>query len=223
MARDEPAHAHEHQCGGKLIHWGLGYDVALAVAMAGRGRRLRNHLADLLEVRPGQRVLDVGCGTGTLALAVAERLGPGGEAIGVDASAEMVSRAARKSRRTHVNARFQVAAAQQLPFPDASFDAAASTLVLHHLPDSDRSAAILQMVRVIRPDGRLLIADVHPAGTPALARTFVRRFVALHALGGTDFGEVAQVLASARMVDVRVEPSPIPWLRCVSARAEAAA
>lgn len=222
MAHNRHVQTHGHEQVGKLIHWGWGYDVALAVAMAGRGRHLRSHLAGLLQLQAGQRVLDVGCGTGTLAVALSRRVGNSGKTVGVDASPEMISRAARKAAGK-LNLHFQVAAAQALPFADYSFDAVVSTLVLHHLPESDRIAATREMARMVRPGGRLVIADVHPSGTSPLARTFVRRIVRLHAMGGTDLDAVAELLAAAGIVDVRIAPSPIVWLRLVSGRARPAA
>ena len=98
-----------------------------------RGKRLRAMVADDLELRPGDRVLDVGCGPGRVAIAFAERVGPTGSVDGIDAAVEMVNRARSLARKRGVVATFQVAFAQQLPFPDATFDAVACTLALHHV------------------------------------------------------------------------------------------
>ena len=71
---------------GALIHWPRRYDLLVTLLFAGRGGRARTDMADTIGLQPGQQVLDVGCGTGTLALALAERVGPSGRVAGVDAS-----------------------------------------------------------------------------------------------------------------------------------------
>jgi ubiquinone/menaquinone biosynthesis C-methylase UbiE len=118
-------------------------------------------LADDLKLRPGDRVLDVGCGPGRLALAFAERVGPTGSVDGIDAAVEMINRASSQARKRGVAASFQVAFAQDLPFPDASFDAVACTLALHHVAEEDQRTAVEEMYRVLKPTGRLLIAEFH--------------------------------------------------------------
>lgn len=216
------AHTHQHGQGheggdpGRLIRWPGRYDLLLAVALAGRGPRLRGHLADLLELRPGQHVLDVGCGSGTLALALAQRVGPSGAVTGIDAAPEMLAAARSRAAHRRVLMRLQLAAAQALPFPDASFDAAVSSLVLHHLPEADRPVAVAELVRVVRPGGRLVLADYRPPVRP------VARLVVQHALGhsmaGSDLGAVRDLAASAGVEDLRVDQTSVGWLGVVSGR-----
>ena len=149
-----------HHSSDRLIHWARVYD--LGYGLLGRRRnRLRGMLADDLQLRPGDRVLDVGCGPGRLAVVFAERVGPTGSVDGIDAAVEMINRASSQARKRGSAASFQVAFAQDLPFPDASFDAVACTLALHHVAEDDQRTAVEEMYRVLKPTGRLLIAEFH--------------------------------------------------------------
>lgn len=94
-------------------------------------------MLDLTGLRPGEWVLDAGCGTRTLAVATKRRVGAAGAVYAIDASPEMIGRARRKARKNAVDVRFENAVVQKLPFPDGSFDAVLSTMMLHHL---DRTA-----------------------------------------------------------------------------------
>jgi ubiquinone/menaquinone biosynthesis C-methylase UbiE len=153
------SHTHHHSTD-RLIHWARLYDLGNGL-LGRRGKRLRAMEVNDLELRPGDRVLDVGCGPGRLALAFAERVGPTGSVHGIDASVEMIKRASSQARKRGATATFQVAFAQQLPFPDATFDAVACTLALHHVAEDDQPTAVGEMYRVLKPHGRLLIAEFH--------------------------------------------------------------
>ena len=149
-----------HHSSDRLIHWARVYDLGHGL-LGRRGNRLRAMLADDLELRPGDRVLDVGCGPGRLTLVFAKRVGPTGAVDGIDAAVEMINRASSQARKRGVAASFQVAFAQNLPFPNATFDAVACTLALHHVAEDDQSTAVEEMYRVLKPTGRLLIAEFH--------------------------------------------------------------
>jgi ubiquinone/menaquinone biosynthesis C-methylase UbiE len=144
----------------RLIRWARVYDFGTG-RLGRRGKHLRAMVADDLQLRPGDRVLDVGCGPGRLALVFAERVGPTGSVDGIDAAIEMINRASSLARKRGVVATFQVAFAQQLPFPDGTFDAVACTLALHHVAEDDQPTAVGEMYRVLKPHGRLLIAEFH--------------------------------------------------------------
>jgi ubiquinone/menaquinone biosynthesis C-methylase UbiE len=109
-------------------------------------------LCDAANIAPGQRVLDVACGTGALTVAVAGLVSPGGAVVGLDANPEMLAVA----RRKHAGIEWHEGPAESLPFPDASFDAVVSQFGLMFF--DDRVAALREMQRVLRPGGRLAVA-----------------------------------------------------------------
>jgi ubiquinone/menaquinone biosynthesis C-methylase UbiE len=127
--------------------------------MLGREQAFREKTLDLARLRAGESVLDVGCGTGTLALAAQARVGPSGTVCGIDASPEMIARARRKAQRAGVRVVFQNAVIEALPFPDAHFDVVLSTLMLHHLPRPARALGAREVRRVLKPGGRALAID----------------------------------------------------------------
>jgi ubiquinone/menaquinone biosynthesis C-methylase UbiE len=103
-------------------------------------------------IAPGQRVLDVGCGTGVLACAAAARAGPQGHVVGLDPNAQMLAVARRKPG----GGVWQSGRAEALPFEDASFDAVVSQFALMFV--ESKPAAVAEMLRVLRPRGRLAVA-----------------------------------------------------------------
>ena len=125
----------------------------------GQVRELRLRTTTLARMQPGDAVLDVGCGTGTLAMEVARRVGRAGRVAGVDPGTEQIARARAKAARRHVPIEFQIGVIEQLPFPDQTFDVVLSTLMMHHLPASLKRQGLAEIARVLRPGGRLVIAD----------------------------------------------------------------
>lgn len=125
----------------------------------GQGRELRQRTATLARLRPGEQVLDVGCGTGTLAMEVQRLVGRAGRVAGVDPSPEQIARARAKATRRHVPIAFQIGVIEQLAFPDQTFDVVFSTLMMHHLPADVKRQGLAEIARVLKPGGRLVIAD----------------------------------------------------------------
>jgi SAM-dependent methyltransferase len=120
-------------------------------------RRLRDWERVELRLAPGERLLDVGCGTGDAALALAEDLGDQGTLVGIDASEQMLRVARANARSARCRVLFSTGDAGALDEPDDSFDVARSERTLQWLPDP--AAAVAEMVRVVRPGGRLSLID----------------------------------------------------------------
>ena len=144
---------------GHVVRWAGRYDLLVWLMTYGRERHFRERLIAPAKLRAGEAVLDVGCGTGTLAILAKAHVGAAGRVHGVDASPEMIARATMKARKKHADVAFEEALAQALPFPDATFDVVLSTVMLHHLRRAVRQDAMREMRRVLTPGGRLLAVD----------------------------------------------------------------
>lgn len=178
---------------GAVLHSPRWYDALLWLSLRGGERRLRRRILGLAGVKPGESVLDVGCGTGTLAILARQAVGPAGSVRGVDASPEMVARARAKAASAGVDARFENAPAQELPFAQATFDLALGTMMLHHLGRAGRRQLAAELRRVVKPGGRVLIVDF--AGPAARSGRLSGHFTHRH--GHVDPAEVVSLLADA--------------------------
>jgi ubiquinone/menaquinone biosynthesis C-methylase UbiE len=199
---------------GIVLHRAFLYDLFVWLVSLGRERLYRGKALDLANLKPGESVLDIGCGTGTLAIAAKQRVGRSGRVYGIDASPEMVARATRKATKAAAEVFFENGIAELLPFPDGQFDAVLSTVMLHHLGRKARQQCAHEVRRVLKPGGRVLAVDfARPAqGKKGLLDHFHHHgYVNLHDLvallteaglktlksGAVGVGDLQFVLASA--------------------------
>jgi ubiquinone/menaquinone biosynthesis C-methylase UbiE len=143
---------------GRVIHRARWYDLFGRLISFGRDKAFRDKLIELAAPTPGENVLDVGCGTGTLAVALKSKVGTG-EVYGIDASPEMIEVANEKSAKHGSDIDFQVALIEVIPFPDGAFDLVTSSLMLHHLPDDLKRTGLAEIRRVLKPGGRFMAMD----------------------------------------------------------------
>jgi ubiquinone/menaquinone biosynthesis C-methylase UbiE len=164
----------------------------------GQWRELRQRTADLAQLQSGETVLDVGCGTGTLALEVARRVGRAGRVAGVDPGTEQIARARAKAARRNAPIEFQIGVIERLPFPDRSFDVVFSTLMMHHLPAPLKRQGLAEIARVLKPGGRLVIADfTHKKERQGPAARFQA--------GGSRMHDLAAIVSDAGFSQVETE------------------
>ena len=205
---------------GRTITWARYYDAVVALTTLGRARAIRRETADLARIAPGDVVLDVGCGTGDLTLLAAERAGVAGRVHGIDAAPEMIAVAREKAIRAGRAVDFQVAAIEDLPFPDATFDVALSSLMMHHLPDDLKRRGLAEIRRVLKPGGRLVVVDFRrPTSRPGRIGLALLRHGALP----SGVQDVAAMLAAAGFSDVETGPIGFRPLGFARSRARAAA
>ena len=136
----------------------LTQDVKEFARSLGFGAPFVKRVADALRLAETETLLDVGCGTGTL-LAELGRRHPRAVLAGIDADPRILVRARQKLTFARVRATLVHAYAQHLPFSDGTFDAVVSTLIFHHLSTLLKHTALGEIHRVLKPGGRLLLAD----------------------------------------------------------------
>lgn len=177
---------------GLVLHSAARYDLIAWLFLLGRERAFREKLVALARLRPGETVLDVGCGTGTLAIAAKRRVGARGAVYGIDASPEMIARATSKARKAGLDVAFKNAMVEALPFSDGSFDVVLSTLMLHHLPSKAREACALEVRRVLKPGGRALVVDF------GVKQSKMTRIIShFHRHGYVELGNMIQLVETA--------------------------
>jgi ubiquinone/menaquinone biosynthesis C-methylase UbiE len=138
----------------------LAYDLVVSrLVMGGKEYDFRKWVTEVAELRPGETVLDVGCGTGTLALVAKERVGPTGRVFGIDPSEPLLRGARRKATRRGLEIEFRLGGIEQLPFADQTCDVVLSTFMMHHLPSAIKSQGLAEIARVLKPGGRVLVVD----------------------------------------------------------------
>ncbi len=128
----------------------------------GYGEAFRKQIVDEASLKPGETVLDCGCGTGTLAVIAKRQVGTEGTVKGIDLSPDQLAIAREKAEKENLDIEFLEGSVDELPFPDASFDAIFSTLMIHHLPATVKQGAFREMRRVLKPGGRIVIVDFGP-------------------------------------------------------------
>jgi ubiquinone/menaquinone biosynthesis C-methylase UbiE len=173
----------------------------LTAGLLGFGRSFRAGVARLADVRAGESVLDLGCGTGTL-LAALLAARPEAVYAGVDPDPRVLAAARRRLAGRDVE--LIEGYAEDLPFASQRFDVVVSTLAFHHIPDGAKRTAVREVRRVLRPSGRFLLVDLGPPRS-LVGRAVLHLASLVHSRGNMRpnlAGELPTMLAEAGF-DVR--------------------
>jgi SAM-dependent methyltransferase len=176
---------------------------------------MRAFEAEQLALGPGDALLDLGCGRGEVACALAPRVQPGGRVVGIDASEAMLADARARADAAGVEVTFRIGDGLDLGEPDASFDAVRAERVLQWIPDTD--AAVAELVRILRPGGRISLIDTDwrtlAVDIPDLdaAMAVVRALVRDRGTAAAAGGRLVNLCRDTGLTDITVEPTTHAW------------
>jgi SAM-dependent methyltransferase len=175
------------------------------VAVTTREQTFKRRLLDQAATASGDSVLDLGSGTGTLAIMLKERV-PAASVTGVDADPDVLSRARHKAAEARADVEFVEGFSTTLPFAADSFDAVVSTLFFHHLTSADKRLTLTEVVRVLKPGGRLVVGDWGKPGDPLMTALFlgVRAFDGFDVTADNARGALPELFEQAGLADVEI-------------------
>jgi demethylmenaquinone methyltransferase/2-methoxy-6-polyprenyl-1,4-benzoquinol methylase/phosphoethanolamine N-methyltransferase len=205
---------------GATIHWASQYDIFTRLAGLGVDRPNSRMVVEMAKIKPGDQVLDVGCGTGNLTLTALKYAGASGSVHGIDASPEMIAVALEKAERSGMPAVFDLGLIEKMPYPDAGFDVVISRLVIHHLPGDLKRQGFAEIFRVLKPGGLFFLADFNLPSNPILAR--IATAVVGHGMVHSSVWALPPMLAEAGFVEIASGPTRSAFLAFVSGKKPAA-
>jgi ubiquinone/menaquinone biosynthesis C-methylase UbiE len=136
------------------------YDSYMKKITLGREKALREMTVNLAEVKPGDSVLEAGCGTGTLTIEAKRKAGPLGKVFGIDIIPGMIDRSRQKAAKANMDVSFQLGSIHGIPFPDGQFDVVMCSFMIFHMSEAVRCKGIEEIYRVLKPKGRLMVIDL---------------------------------------------------------------
>ncbi len=201
---------------GATLHNASGYDLHSRLMGMGVNGANSRMIIEMAKVKPGDKILDVGCGSGNLTLTAKRYTGASGSVYGIDASPEMIEVARRKAQKSGIGAVFEVGLIEKLNFPEAAFDVVISRLVIHHLPDDLKRQGFAEIRRVLKPGGLVFIADFKPPTNPILA--YIASILVGHRMMRTNVRDIPPMLMETDFVEVVMGPTRFASMAFVSGR-----
>jgi len=185
----------------QMVH---SYDSYMRKVTLGQERILRETTVNLAQVKPGDCVLEIGCGTGTLTLAAKRQAGPSGKVYGIDVIPGMIELSQRKAVQANENITFQLGSIDDIPFSENQFDVVMCSFMIFHMSENTRRKGIAEIYRVLKPKGRLLVLDL------ALPTQPLPRAIAQMVFGGMlqhDLRELTPLMEASGFSDVEYGPA----------------
>lgn len=202
---------------GATLHQASGYDFHSNLMGLGVNQSNSRMVVEMAKIKPGDTVLDVGCGSGSLTLTAKKYAGSSGFVRGIDAAPEMIEVAKKKANQLRMDVAFDIGLIEKLAFPDATFDVVISRLVVHHLPDDLKRRGFAEIFRVLKPYGRLFIADFKPPTNPLLAHV-TAAVVGSQMMAASRLDVIPPLLMDTGFVEVTSGPTRSEFLAFVSGR-----
>jgi ubiquinone/menaquinone biosynthesis C-methylase UbiE len=204
------------QTTGATIHWASSYDILTGLMGLGVNTPNSRMICEMAGIKGGDKVLDLGCGTGNLTLTVETYTGLSGAACGLDASPQMIATARAKAKRRGSQAAYKLGLIEKIDYPEATFDVIVSRLVMHHLPEDLKRLGLAEMLRVLRPGGRLFLVDFSRPSNHILGH-ITSIFVGQH-MAQTSVWDLPPMVQDAGFVDVASGPTRSAYMAFVSAK-----
>ncbi len=202
---------------GATLHNASQYDFHTSLMGLGVNQSNSKMVVEMAMIKPGDKVLDVGCGSGNLTLTAKKYTGKSGSVYGIAAAPEMIEVARKKASQLRTEVVFDVGLIEKLPFADATFDVVISRLVIHHLPDDLKRQSFTEILRVLKPGGTLFIADFKPPTNPLLAHA-ASVFLGHEMMQRSDVSLIPPMLMEAGFIDVASGPTHSAFLAFVSGK-----
>ena len=199
---DEP---HSHN----IPFWVRHYDKIVNLVSLGKTSTIHQETVKLADLHTGESVLDIGCGTGILLLEAEKAVGEEGTAVGLDIEQAMIAQAKQRAAKNHSQATFEVASVEQIPYPDNTFDVAIGSLMFHHLTEIQKTEGFVELKRILKQNGRLLIVDLNPS-----QRSLATILPGHNQLDRVDYvrSEVVQRMKTAGFINIRADAHPFKKL-----------
>jgi demethylmenaquinone methyltransferase/2-methoxy-6-polyprenyl-1,4-benzoquinol methylase/phosphoethanolamine N-methyltransferase len=201
---------------GTTIHWASQYDIFTSLLGLGVNRPNSRMVIEMAKIKPGDSVLDIGCGTGNLTQTAKITATSSGSVCGIDASPEMIEVARKKANKAGSKIAFDVGLIEKIAYPDATFNVVISRLVIHHLPDDLKRQGFAEIFRVLKPGGFFFIADFNPPTNPVM-KHITSAVVGLHMME-TNVWNIPPMLSEAGFVEVASGLTRSAFLAFVSGR-----
>jgi ubiquinone/menaquinone biosynthesis C-methylase UbiE len=214
---------HEHKTAdgpatsGVTIHGASQYDICNGLLGMGVNRPNSRMIIEMAKIKAGDKVLDVGCGTGNLTLTAKRYVEASGSAYGIDASPEMIEVARKNAERSGSKTVFEVGLIEKIAYPGATFDVVISRLVIHHLPDDLKRQGFAEILRVLKPGGHMFMVDFNPPANPVLAHV-VSALIGHKMMMQSNVSAIPALLKDIGFVDVACGPTRSALLAFVSGK-----
>jgi ubiquinone/menaquinone biosynthesis C-methylase UbiE len=177
------------------------YDSYMKKMTFGREHLLREETVRLAQVAPGNSILEVGCGTGTLTLAAKRQAGSSGKVCGIDIIPGMIEASRQKADQAKENISFQVGSIDNIPFPENQFDIVLCSFMIFHMSETTMRKGITEIHRVLKPQGTWLVLDL------ALPPQCIQRYIAQKLFGGMlqhDLHELLPLMGAAGFSNIEI-------------------